>query len=128
MTPLTIRKSAEDYLEAILIVQKRKGYVRSLDVSRQLGVSKPSVSAAVKQLMDGGYVAMEDGKLLSLTESGKAVAERIYERHCVLKEILTTVGILPETAEEEACKIEHDISDESFRLLKKYWTESQTAR
>ena len=115
------RKSAEDYLEAMLILREKKGYIRSSDIAMQLGVSKPSVSAAVKLLMDGGFVRMDDGKLLSLTETGTEIAGKIYERHCVLKDILVAVGVEEETAEEEACGIEHELSDDSFQKLRSFW-------
>ncbi len=115
---MTVRKSAEDYLEAILILKKKKGYARSLDVARYLKVSKPSVSAAMKTLQDGGLVMMEDGKLLDLTEEGAEIAEKVYAKHCVLTELLCAVGVSAEQAETDACEIEHVISDETFDRLK----------
>lgn len=114
-------RSGEDYLEAILILKNKNGYARALDVAEFLGVSKPSVTNAVKLLENGGFVTRDENKLLRLTEVGREVAERVYERHCVLTEILTTAGIDPETAEGDACKIEHDISKESFQRLKEFW-------
>ena len=110
--------SGEDYLEAILVLQKQKGMVRSVDVARHMGVSKPSVCVAVNTLKDGGFLTMDEDHFLHLTDVGREVAERIYERHCFFTDELIAAGVAPETAEADACRIEHVISEESFRRLK----------
>ena len=110
--------SGEDYLEAILVLRKQKGMVRSVDVARHMGVSKPSVCVAVNTLKDGGFLTMDEDHFLHLTDVGREVAEKIYERHCFFTEQLVAAGVDLETAETDACRIEHVISDESFRRLK----------
>ena len=113
-----IYASGEDYLEAVLILQKKKGTVRSVDVARYLEVSKPSVSHAVTTLRDGGFLTMDEDCFLHLTDIGREVAEQIYEKHRFFTERLIAAGVAPETAERDACRIEHVISDESFQCLK----------
>ena len=115
---MELHASGEDYLKAIYILQKEKGTVRSIDVAEQMGVSKPSVSHAVKLLRKGGYILMDDDYTLHLTDLGCEIAERLYERHQYFTEQLTGVGVDVTTAEVEACKMEHTISDESFQKLK----------
>lgn len=115
---MELHASGEDYLKAIYILQKEKGTVRSIDVAEQMGVSKPSVSHAVKLLRKGGYILMDDDYTLHLTDLGCEIAERLYERHQYFTEQLTGVGVDVTTAEAEACKMEHTISDESFQKLK----------
>ena len=110
--------SGEDYLEAILVLKKQKGMVRSVDVARHLEVTKSSVCNAVATLRDGGFLTMDSDYFLHLTDVGREVAEQIYEKHCFFTERLIAVGVDPETAEREACRIEHVISDESFERLK----------
>lgn len=110
--------SGEDYLEAILVLQKKLGMVRSVDVARHLEVTKPSVCNAVATLRDGGFLTMDSDYFLHLTDVGREVAEQIYEKHCFFTERLIAVGVDPETAEREACRMEHVISDESFERLK----------
>ena len=110
--------SGEDYLEAILVLQKKLGMVRSVDVARHLEVTKPSVCHAVATLRDGGFLTMDEDYFLHLTDVGREVAERIYERHCFFTEQLIAAGVDPKTAEADACRIEHIISDESFDRLK----------
>ena len=110
--------SGEDYLEAILVIQMRKGAVRSVDVARHLDVSKPSVSHAVATLKSGGFLTMDEDYFLHLTDIGREVAEQIYEKHRFFTERLIAAGVDPETAEADACRIEHVISDESFQCLK----------
>ena len=110
--------SGEDYLEAVLVLQKEKGMVRSVDVARHLEVTKPSVCNAVATLRDGGFLTMDSDYFLHLTDVGREVAEQIYEKHCFFTERLIAVGVDPETAEREACRMEHVISDESFERLK----------
>ena len=113
-----IYASGEDYLEAVLILQKKKGTVRSVDVARYLEVSKPSVCHAVATLRDGGFLTMDEDYSLHLTDVGRDVAEQTYEKHRFFTERLIEAGVNPDTAERDACRIEHVISDESFRCLK----------
>ena len=110
--------SGEDYLEAILVLKKKLGMVRSVDVARHMEVSKPSVCHAVATLRDGGFLTMDEDHFLHLTDVGREVAEKIYERHCFFTEQLIAAGVDPETAEVDACRIEHVISNESFERLK----------
>ena len=113
-----LHASGEDYLEAVLVIQKKKGMVRSVDVSRHMEMSKPSVCHAAATLRDGGFLMMDEDHFLYLTDVGREVAEKIYERHCFFTEQLITAGVDPKTAEADACRIEHIISDESFDRLK----------
>ena len=113
-----LHASGEDYLEAILVLQKQKGMVRSVDMARHMGVSKPSVCHAVATLKNGGFLTMDDGFFLHLTNIGREVAEQIYEKHRFFTERLIAAGVDPKTAEADACRIEHVISDESFQCLK----------
>ena len=115
---MKLHSSGEDYLKAIYILQKEKGTVRSIDVAEQMGVSKPSVSHAVKLLREGGFIVMDDDYTLHLTDLGCEIAEKLYERHQYFTEQLTGVGVDVTIAEAEACKMEHTISDESFQKLK----------
>ena len=115
---MKLHASGEDYLEAILVLQKQKGMVRSVDVARHMDVSKPSVCHAVATLKNGGFLTMDDGFFLHLTNIGREVAEQIYEKHRFFTERLIAAGVDPETAEADACRIEHVISEESFRRLK----------
>ena len=118
---MKIHASGEDYLEAILILQKQMGEsaVRSIDLARHMGFSKPSISHAVGVLRDGGFLAMDTDGFLHLTEKGRKVAEKIYERHRFFTEQLIAAGVDEATAEQDACRIEHAISDTSFEKLKK---------
>ncbi len=111
-------KSGEDYLETILILHLRDNYVRAVDVAHEMEVSKPSVSRAMGILRDGGFISIGDDGNITLTETGAEVAERIYERHLVLTQWLIDLGVSPKIAAEDACKLEHDISVESFTCLK----------
>ena len=113
-----LHASGEDYLEAILVLQKQKGMVRSVDMARHMGVSKPSMCHAVATLKNGGFLTMDDGFFLHLTNIGREVAEQIYEKHRFFTERLIAAGVDPETAEADACRIEHVISEESFQPLK----------
>lgn len=118
---MTVRESGEMYLEAILVLAKKSGYVRSIDVSEYLGYSKPSVSRAMGILREGGYILMEKDGAITLTDSGRKLAETIYERHTVLSELLIRLGVDEKTATDDACRIEHVISDESFQAIKQYY-------
>lgn len=115
---MQIHASAEDYLEAILMIQLEKGHVRSIDVARKLNYSKPSVSRAVNLLRDNGYLQMARDGMLELTETGRAIAETIYERHILLTKWLVSLGVPEELAAEDACKMEHDVSGITFEKLK----------
>ena len=117
---MTVRESGEMYLEAILVLAKKSGYVRSIDVSEYLGYSKPSVSRAMGILREGGYILVEKDGAITLTDSGKKLAETIYERHTVLSDLLIRLGVDEKTATDDACRIEHVISDESFQAIKQY--------
>ena len=122
---VAIQESGEMYLETILILSRR-GPVRSIDVSEYMGYSKPSVSRAVSLLKSGGYLTMEESGFLHFTEAGQELAEKIYERHTILADALMSLGVEKEAATEDACRIEHVISDESFRAIKahmKTWKE-----
>ena len=113
-------ESVEDYLEAILILSKQKPQVRSIDVANELGYSKPSVSVAMKNLRQKGYVNVSEEGYLSLTGEGQKLASIVYERHSVISGWLIRLGVSPEIAIEDACRMEHDISEESFSAIKKY--------
>lgn len=115
---MAIHESGEDYLEAILALRQEKGFVRSIDVAQRLGFSKPSISRAMSILRSDGYVTMERDGRLELTESGEQVARSIYERHQLLTRWLIHLGVTPEVAAEDACRIEHDISAETFQCMK----------
>lgn len=116
---MNIYESSEDYLEAILIIQRRKGCVRSVDIAEELSVTKPSVSVAMKRLRENDYIQMDELGLISLLPKGQEIAERIYERHIFLTHWLISLGVDPEVARKDACKIEHDISQETFDALLK---------
>ena len=111
-------ESGENYLETILMLHLHENFVRAVDIAHEMDVSKPSVSRAMGILRDGGFINIADDGNITLTDSGKEVAERIYERHLVLSHWLMDLGVSPETAVEDACKMEHDISVESFQALK----------
>ena len=115
-----VHESGEMYLEAIHVLSKENGYVRSIDVSEYLGYSKPSVSRAMGILRNGGYITVEKEGGISLTPSGLQIAEKIYARHTLLTKLLIHIGVSEETAAEDACKLEHAISDESFEALQKF--------
>ena len=117
---MTIHKSAEDYLEAMLMLKEERGYIRSIDVAEKLGVTKPSVSYATKRLRENGYITSDPAGMIVLLEPGQEIAERIYERHKLLTELLTGLGVSPETAREDACKIEHDLSEETFSVIRRH--------
>ena len=117
---MKIRESAENYLETILILQKRSGQVRSIDIANELSFSKPSVSVAMKNLRLSGYVEIDADGFLTLTDSGRAIAERMYERHTLLTQWLTRLGVDEKTAAEDACRIEHAISAQTFGTLKSH--------
>ncbi len=117
---MTIQKSAEDYLEAMLMLKEERGYIRSVDVADKLGVTKPSVSYATKRLRENGYIEFDPAGMILLLEPGLEIAERMYERHKLLTELLINLGVSPEIAREDACKIEHDLSVESFDAIRRH--------
>ena len=114
---MKIHASGEDYLEAVLVLQKKLGMVRSVDVARYMEVSKPSVCYAVGTLREGGFLTMDEKHYLHLTELGRDMAEKIYERHCFFTHQLISVGVNPQIAEVDACRMEHAVSDESFQRV-----------
>ena len=117
---MQIQESGEMYLETIYVLSRKQSLVRSIDVCEYMGFSKPSVSRAVSLLRDGGYVIMDTDGALTLTQTGLSMAQKIYERHTTITGLLVRLGVSPETAAEDACKIEHHISDESFDAIKRY--------
>ena len=117
---MSVHESGEMYLEAILVLSKKNGFVRSIDVSEYLGYSKPSVSRAVGILKSGDYILVDKDGSITLTDTGKTIAEKIFERHTILSRLLMKLGVSEETATADACKMEHAISDESFEAIKRY--------
>lgn len=115
---MNIYESAEDYLEAILRLKQEKGFARSVDIAHMLSVTKPSVSFAMKRLRENGYIEMDDENMITLTDKGNEIAVRIFERHRALTTLLEHIGVSPEQAREDACKVEHDISEETFEKLR----------
>ena len=116
-------RSSEDYLETILLLSKKLPVVRSIDVAAELNFSKPSVSAAMKHLRENGCIEVSSAGFITLTEKGMQIASSVYERHQVLSDWLVSLGVNPETAAEDACEMEHQISDESFQAMKKFINE-----
>ena len=114
---MVIHESAEDYLESILIIQEQAGQVRSIDVVNKLGLSKPSVSIAMKKLRENGYISMAADGLITLNDSGLEIASRIYHRHRTLTELFALLGVSPQNAAADACKVEHDLSEETFARI-----------
>ena len=121
---MALFESGEDYLEAILTVSERKPEVHAIDVVNELGFSKPSVSIALKKLRESGYITIDENNHLHLTELGMNVANKIYERHKILTHILEKLGVDSENAENDACRLEHDLSDASWNAIKRYYTEN----
>lgn len=117
---MKIRKSSEDYLEAMLVMRERHGYIRSVDIAAELNVTKPSVSYATKRLRENGYITMDKEGLITLTDKGLAIAEHMYERHRLLTQFFMRLGIDEKIARADACKIEHDLSDETFQAIKNH--------
>lgn len=118
---LQIHESAENYLETILILHNRLGMVRSIDIATELGFSKPSVSVFMKNLRENGYILVDKDGDITLTDAGRAIADKIYERHQMIAEILMALGVDEEAAYRDSCKIEHDISDKSFECMKQHY-------
>ena len=120
---MAIHESGEDYLEAILVIKQRNGNVRSIDIAHELSFSKPSVSVAMKNLKANNYITIDENGFINLTETGMEIADKIYERHTFLTGWLTSIGVDPEVASEDACKVEH--AAESFSAIKKYIAEHE---
>lgn len=114
---MKIQKAAEDYLEAMLMMKEKHGYIRSIDVAEQLHVTKPSVTYTTKRLRENGYITMDKDGLITLTETGMEIASRIYTRHKLLTEFFVHLGVDEATAREDACKVEHDVSEETFGAI-----------
>ncbi len=117
---MPIQESGEMYLETIFVLSNKNGRVRSVDISEQMGYSKPSISRAIGILRDGGYIEVDKQGFITLTEDGLYVAQKIYERHTIITRFLTSIGVDSKTAAEDACKMEHVISDVSFEALKNF--------
>ena len=117
---MVIHEAAENYLETIYMIRRRTGTCRSVDVASELGYSKPTISVMMKNLRENGYIRIEEGGELYLTDSGMEIALRMFERHEIISQVLIQMGVSEETAYHDACKIEHDISDETFEAIKKY--------
>lgn len=117
---MNIHESSEDYLERILILKEEKGHVRSIDIAESMNFSKPSVSVAMKKLRENGYILVDKEGFITLTEKGMQIANHTYEKHKLLSSLLVELGVSKDTAREDACKIEHDLSDETFKAIKNY--------
>ena len=117
---MRLQESGEMYLESIYVLSQKDGHVRSVDISEYMGYSKPSVSRAVSLLKSGGYIIMDEDNFIHLTDAGLEIAEKIYERHTVLTTLLLRLGVSRETASEDACRMEHAISDETFEAIKSH--------
>ena len=125
---MAIHKSGEDYLEAMLMIRLEKGYCRSIDVAHRLNVSKPSVSVAMGHLRQGGMITTDADGMLDFTEAGRQLATDVYNRHCLLTDFLLFLGVSDPVAREDACKIEHDLSPESYQCLKKFMEQQQSEK
>lgn len=117
---MVIHQSAEDYLESILVLQEQCGQVRSIDIVNRLGYSKPSVSIAMKKLRESGYISMSPDGLITLNDSGLEVARKVYSRHQIITELFCMMGVSEETAAEDACRVEHDLSQETFERIRTF--------
>ena len=124
---MVIHASAEDYLESILILQERHGQVRSIDIVNLLGYSKPSVSVAMKKLRESGYISMAPDGLITLNESGLEIAKKVYGRHKAITKLFIMLGVDPEQAAEDACKVEHDLSNETYDRIREFVRKRETA-
>ena len=120
---MEIHESAENYLETILFEQEKRGMVRSIDICNALGYSKPTVSVTMKRFRENGYIEMDDAGYITLTPKGREIAERMQERHEIIAQIFMALGVSEEVAYQDACKIEHDISEESFTCMKRHFLE-----
>ena len=121
---MVIHQSAEDYLESILVLQEKYGQVRSIDIVNLLGYSKPSVSIAMKKLRESGYISMSSDGLITLNESGMEIAKQVYSRHKVITKLFVLMGVSQEVAAEDACRVEHDLSQETFERIRDFVREN----
>ena len=121
---MTIKASAEDYLEAILVLTQKHGKVKSIDIVKYMNFAKPTISIQMKQFRDNGYIFVDSDKYIHLTEKGEEIARRIHERHVILSKILMAIGVDEKMAYEDACKIEHSISNETFECIKTFYENS----
>ena len=117
---MSIYESGQMYLETIYILSQKKAHVRAIDIAEQMGYSKPSVSVAMKKLRENGYISMDADGIITLNESGMEIASRVYGRHKTLSKLFVLMGVTPEVASEDACKVEHDLSEETFRCIQSY--------
>lgn len=122
---IQIQESSEDYLETIFLLQRKHGAVRSIDIANELSYSKPSVSNAMKKLKGEGYIEMENRGYITLTEKGNTLAQRTYDRHCAIHELLVKFGVSDEVALDDACRMEHVISEETYIAMKKFLDENK---
>ena len=120
---MAVTEAVENYLEAILVLKRKQPDVHAIDICNYFNYSRPTVSVALKQMKDKGFILVNGENHISLTDEGLEVAERIYERHTIISKMLVSIGVSKATALEDACKIEHDLSDETFRCIKKYFNE-----
>ena len=118
---MQIKASAEDYLETILVLREQLGKVRSIDIAKHMGYAKPTISIAVKQFKDNGYITIDGERNIHLTEKGEAIAQGIHERHTVLSKVLMAIGVEESQAVADACKIEHNMSSETFECIKRFY-------
>ena len=118
---MKIKESAENYLETILVLSQKSTVVRSIDIANEMNFTKASVSIAMKHLREDGYINMDDDRMITLTEKGKEIAAMVYERHQVIAKLLIALGVDEETAYEDSCKIEHDLSQKSFEKIKEFY-------
>ncbi len=125
---MKVYASAEDYLEAILSLRMQQGHVRSIDIANELNFSKPSVSVAMKKLRENGYIKMDADGSITLLPEGEEIAQRIYERHSLLTDFFVRLGVDMEVASADACKVEHDLSEETFRKIKEFVTENNMGK
>lgn len=125
---MEIHESGENYLETILMLKQKIGQVRAIDIVRYLNFSKPTVSVAMKRFKEDGYIQVDKEGYIILTEKGMAIAERIYERHVVIAKVLMVLGVDEDTAYEDSCRIEHDISDKTFQCIKQYYLQSEAVK
>lgn len=122
---MRLQESGEMYLESIYVLTKKLGAVRSIDISEYMGYSKPSVSRAVSLLKNGGYIVMNEDNLITLTDGGLEIAKKIYDRHMLLSDLLIRLGVSPEVAAQDACRMEHTISDETFEAIRRHMEQHQ---
>lgn len=125
---MVIKESAENYLETIFVLSKKNGAVRSIDIANEMNFTKPSISVAMKRLREDGYINMDHDGTITLTEKGREIAVKVYERHQIIAKLLIAIGVSEETAYEDSCKIEHDLSQETFEKIKEYFSSHYSDR